>query len=53
MLTPHDAQMFTDFLAECRAHKLQLNLPTSQPMDAAKVAPRLGVETPRRVAVAA
>ena len=51
-------EMFTDFLAECRAHKLQLPLPTSQPMDARKVAPRLGVETtkietPRRVAVTA
>ena len=46
-------EMFTDFLAECHAHKLQLPLPTSQPMDARKVAPRLGVETPRRVAVTA
>ena len=45
--------MFTDFLAECRAHKLHLNIPTYQPMDAAKVAPQLGVETPQRVAVAA
>ena len=46
-------QMFTDFLAECRAHKLQLNIPTSQPMDAAKVIPDLTKEAPQRVAVAA
>ncbi|KAI0745462.1 carbamoyl phosphate synthase small subunit [Earliella scabrosa] len=46
-------EMFTDFLAECRAHKLHLNIPTFQPMDTARVAPHLGVETPRRVAVTA
>ncbi|KAI0675015.1 carbamoyl phosphate synthase small subunit [Trametes maxima] len=46
-------EMFTDFLAECRAHKLQLNIPRSQPFDAAKVAPGLKQATPQRVAVAA
>ncbi|KAI0743813.1 carbamoyl phosphate synthase small subunit [Daedaleopsis nitida] len=46
-------EMFTDFLAECRAHKLHLNIPTSQPMDVGKIAPHLGVGTPQRVAVAA
>ena len=45
--------MFSDFLAECRAHKLHISIPTSQPMDAAKVIPQLKVETPKRVAVAA
>ena len=45
--------MFTDFLAECRAHKLHLSIPTSQPMGAAQVMPELKVETPKRVAVAA
>lgn len=47
------AQMFTDFLAECRAHKLQLGLHAEQPMDAAKVAPALRQETPPEVAVVA
>lgn len=45
--------MFTDFLAECRAHKLQLDIPRAQPMDAAKVAPGLAHEISQRVAVAA
>ncbi|KAI0655924.1 carbamoyl phosphate synthase small subunit [Cubamyces menziesii] len=46
-------EMFTDFLAECRAHKLHLNIPRSQPMDAAKVVPNLAHLAPQRVAVAA
>ncbi|KAH9942323.1 carbamoyl phosphate synthase small subunit [Epithele typhae] len=46
-------EMFTDFLAECRAHKLQLNLSTSQPMAAAEVMPEPAVETLKPVAVAA
>ncbi|KAI0633371.1 carbamoyl phosphate synthase small subunit [Trametes polyzona] len=46
-------EMFTDFLAECRAHKLHINIPRSQPMSAAQVAPSLKRETPQRVAVAA
>ncbi|OCH86345.1 carbamoyl phosphate synthase small subunit [Obba rivulosa] len=46
-------EMFTDFLAECRAHKLSLGLPTSDPMGAANVLPQLKQEAPQRVAVAA
>jgi carbamoyl-phosphate synthase small subunit len=34
-------EMFTDFLAECRAVKLGLNTLTSDPMGAAKVSPDL------------
>lgn len=51
--------MFTDFLAECRASKLQLDLKGSGVMGAAQVSPNLthdinGLnETPQRVAVAA
>ena len=29
--------MFTDFIAECRAEKLKVNVPTSDPMGAARV----------------
>ncbi|KAH9855247.1 carbamoyl phosphate synthase small subunit [Lenzites betulinus] len=46
-------EMFTDFLAECRAHKLHLNIPSFQPMDAAKVAPSLKQNIPQGVAAAA
>ncbi|KAI0356195.1 carbamoyl phosphate synthase small subunit [Trametes cingulata] len=46
-------EMFTDFLAECRATKLHLNVPRYQPMDAAKITPELKHEVPQRVAVAA
>lgn len=46
--------MFTDFLAECRAHKLQLELGQQDVMGAANLQSVLGfAEIPKRVAVAA
>ena len=45
--------MFTDFLAECRAHKLQINYVQPDVMGAAKAQPILGHETVRPAAVAA
>ena len=47
-------EMFTDFLTECRAHKMQLNLSGSVDLDSAQqVAPRLTLEVSPRVTVAA
>ncbi len=50
-------EMFTDFLAECRAHKPQAGIPVPQLLDARKAVPGLEVEkvikTPRPVAVTA
>ncbi|KAI0685201.1 carbamoyl phosphate synthase small subunit [Cytidiella melzeri] len=46
-------EMFTDFLAECRAHKLQINYTYPDVMGAARVEPALKHETARPVAVAA
>ncbi|VDC01689.1 unnamed protein product [Peniophora sp. CBMAI 1063] len=47
-------EMFTDFLAECRAEKLKLNVQTSDPMGAAQVDPSLRVASlPTPVAAAA
>lgn len=48
--------MFTDFIAECRAHKIQLKTKKNDVMGAAKVQPFLTMnqaEVPQRVAVAA
>ena len=46
--------MFTDFLAECRAHKLQLGLGQRDVMGAANLESALGfTEVPKRVAAAA
>jgi carbamoyl-phosphate synthase small subunit len=46
--------MFTDFLAECRAHKLQVNIPKNDIMGAAKVdATFAQPEASRPIAVAA
>ncbi|KAH9945665.1 carbamoyl phosphate synthase small subunit [Amylocystis lapponica] len=42
-------EMFTDFLAECRAHKLGLDLPKGDVMGAAKEAPALAHEAPRPI----
>ncbi|TCD63042.1 Multifunctional pyrimidine synthesis protein CAD [Steccherinum ochraceum] len=47
-------EMFTDFLAECRAHKMQLGLGGQDVMGAAKVEPALAfTNAPQPIAVAA
>jgi hypothetical protein len=46
--------MFTDFVTECRAHKLQIQFSSGVSMGPAEVAPPLDtIETSRPVAVAA
>ncbi|KAM5533341.1 hypothetical protein V8D89_013015 [Ganoderma adspersum] len=49
-------EMFTDFLTECRAHKLEAGIPISQLVDARKTAApgfEKVIETPRPIAVTA
>jgi carbamoyl-phosphate synthase small subunit len=45
--------MFTDFIAECRAHKLQINHSQPDVMGAARIQHALKHEAPRPIAVTA
>ena len=45
--------MFTDFLAECRAHKLQVDYPQAEVMGAAKAEPALNRDTAPLIAATA
>ena len=45
--------MFTDFLAECRAHKMQLQLRTGDVMSTKQEIPQLASEQPQLIAAAA